>query len=47
VARLAGLDLPDLPILLAGAVVLTLPPVLALMVLQRRLLSSVDLSLER
>ena len=44
VGRLAGLDLTDLPIMLAGAVVLSLPPVVALLIAQRRLLSSVDLS---
>lgn len=45
VGKLRILDPTDLPIMLAGAVVLSLPPVLALFFAQRRLLSSVDLSL--
>ncbi len=44
IGKLATLDPTDLPVMLAGAVVLSLPPVLALLVAQRRLLSSVDLS---
>ena len=44
VARLSGLDPSELPIMLAGAVLLTVPPVLALFLAQRRLLSTVDLA---
>jgi multiple sugar transport system permease protein len=44
VGRLRNLDPTDMPIMLAGAVVLSVPPVIALLVAQRRLLSSVDLS---
>ena len=44
VGKLAHLDPVDLPIMLAGAVIITLPPVLALFLAQRKLLSSVDLS---
>jgi multiple sugar transport system permease protein len=43
VGELTGLDRGDFPILLAGAVVLTLPPLLALALVQRRLLGSVNL----
>ena len=42
VGELTGLDRGDFPILLAGAVVLTLPPLLALALVQRRLLGSAD-----
>ena len=42
VGRLASLAPGDLPIMLAGAFVLTVPPLLALMLAQKRLLSSVD-----
>lgn len=44
VGKLVNLDPTDLPIMLAGAVLLALPPALALFAAQRRLLSSVDLS---
>ncbi|MDQ1712541.1 MAG: multiple sugar transport system permease protein [Frankiaceae bacterium] len=44
VGQLVNLDPSDLPVMLAGAVVLSLPPVLALFLAQRRLLASVDLS---
>jgi multiple sugar transport system permease protein len=47
VGKLVTLDPTELPIMLAGAVVLSLPPVLALLLAQRRLLSSVDLAGER
>ncbi len=43
VGTLVTLDPTELPIMLAGAVVLSVPPVLALLFAQRRLLSSVDL----
>ncbi len=42
VGELTGLDRGDFPILLAGAVVLTLPPLLALALVQRRLLGIGD-----
>jgi multiple sugar transport system permease protein len=44
VGKLRLLDPTDLPIMLAGAALLSLPPVVALFLAQRRLLSSVDLS---
>lgn len=44
VGKLRALDPSELPIMLAGAALLSVPPVLALVVAQRRLLSSVDLS---
>lgn len=44
VGELTGLDPADFPILLAGAVVLTLPPLVALALVQRRLLGTVDVS---
>ena len=44
VAELAELDSGDLPIMLAGAVLLAVPAVLALLLVQRPLLSSVDLA---
>ena len=47
VGELAGLDAADFPILLAGAVVLTLPPLLALALVQRRLLGAVDIAGDR
>lgn len=47
VGELAGLDPGDFPILLAGAVVLTLPPLLALALVQRRLLGAVDIAGDR
>ena len=47
VGELAGLDPGDFPILLAGAVVLTLPPLLALALVQRRLLGAVDVATDR
>lgn len=47
VGKLVNLDPTELPIMLAGAVVLSLPPVLALLIAQRRLLSSVDLAGDR
>lgn len=43
-AQLTGLDSNDTPILLAGAVVLTLPPLILLALVQRPLLEAVDLS---
>jgi multiple sugar transport system permease protein len=47
VGELAGLDPGDFPILLAGAVVLTLPPLVALALVQRRLLGAVDVAGDR
>lgn len=47
VGELAGLDAADFPILLAGAVVLTLPPLVALALVQRRLLGAVDVAPEQ
>ena len=47
VGELAGLDPADFPILLAGAVVLTLPPLVALALVQRRLLGAVDIATDR
>ena len=44
VAQLRNLDVADLPIALAGAVVLALPPLLLLLLAQRRLLSTLDLA---
>ncbi len=46
-ARLAQLDRTELPVLLAGAVILAVPPLLALLVAQRPLLTTVDLATER
>ncbi len=43
IGKLAALDPVDLPVMLAGATVITVPPVLGLFLAQRRLLSSVDL----
>ncbi len=47
VGKLVTLDPTELPIMLAGAVVLSLPPMLALLLAQRRLLSSVDFAVDR
>jgi multiple sugar transport system permease protein len=47
VGRLASIDPSDLPIMLAGAVVLSLPPVLALLLVRRRLLTAPDLAGDR
>ncbi|HEX8002828.1 MAG TPA: ABC transporter permease subunit [Mycobacteriales bacterium] len=47
VGELAGLDPADFPILLAGAVVLTVPPLAALALVQRRLLGAVDVATDR
>ncbi len=47
VGELTGLDAADFPILLAGAVLLTLPPLLALALVQRRLLGAVDIAGDR
>lgn len=42
VAELRNLDVTDTPVALAGAVILALPPLLLLLLAQRRLLSPVD-----
>lgn len=47
VGELTGLDAADFPILLAGAVLLTIPPLLALALVQRRLLGAVDIAADR
>lgn len=47
IGELRGLDPADFPILLAGAVVLTLPPLIALALVQRRLLGAVDIAGDR
>jgi ABC-type glycerol-3-phosphate transport system permease component len=47
VADLRNLDLTELPVMLAGAVMLALPPLLILLIAQRRLLSSVDIAQDR
>ena len=47
VGALKGLDASDYPILLAGAVILTVPPLLVLALAQRRLLGSVDVAMDR
>lgn len=44
IGKLRNLDPTQMPIMLAGAVLLSLPPVIALLLAQRRLLTSVDLS---
>lgn len=47
VGELASLDPTELPLMLAGAVVLSLPPVLALLAAQRWLLAAVDVTSDR
>lgn len=47
IATLRNLDPTELPIGLAGATTLALPPLLLLLLAQRRLLSSVDVSTDR
>lgn len=47
VGELTQLDVTDYPVLLAGAVILALPPLLVLLAAQRPLLSSVDTAVDR
>jgi multiple sugar transport system permease protein len=47
VAQLRNLDVTELPIALAGALMLALPPLLLLLIAQRRLLSTLDLASDR
>jgi multiple sugar transport system permease protein len=47
VAQLRNLDPTELPVALAGAIMLALPPLLLLLLAQRRLLSTLDIAADR